>query len=269
MTLPTIMVAPNGARRTKADHPALPMTIDEIAATARACQAAGAGAIHAHVRDAGGRHVLDEWLYRRLIDRLCEVAPGMAVQVSTEAVGLYAADEQMALVRRLRPRAISAALREIVRGEADERTAGGFYGWCAGEGVEVQHILYDADDVTRLAGLARRGIVPPGRLEVIYVLGRYAADQESDPADLAPFLAAAAALPEPPDWMACAFGRAETACLEAALRSGGKARVGFENSLWHASGALAASNEERVAEIRRLADAIAAGGGASEVRGPN
>ena len=43
--LPRIMVAPNGARRTKADHPRLPISAEEIATTAAACFAAGAGGI--------------------------------------------------------------------------------------------------------------------------------------------------------------------------------------------------------------------------------
>ncbi|HEU4985991.1 MAG TPA: 3-keto-5-aminohexanoate cleavage protein, partial [Rhizobiaceae bacterium] len=45
-----IAIAPNGGRKTKADHPALPMTSDEIAATAAACLAAGAAMLHLHVR---------------------------------------------------------------------------------------------------------------------------------------------------------------------------------------------------------------------------
>ena len=55
-----IMVAPNGARKTKADHPALPITPAELAATASACLEAGAAAIHLHVRDRDGGHTL-EW----------------------------------------------------------------------------------------------------------------------------------------------------------------------------------------------------------------
>ena len=43
--LPEIMVAPNGARRTTADHPALPVTIPQTVATAKACFEAGAGAL--------------------------------------------------------------------------------------------------------------------------------------------------------------------------------------------------------------------------------
>ncbi|MEZ5840413.1 MAG: 3-keto-5-aminohexanoate cleavage protein [Hyphomicrobiales bacterium] len=39
--LPAIVVAPNGARKTHADHPAVPVTIPEIVATAAACFKAG------------------------------------------------------------------------------------------------------------------------------------------------------------------------------------------------------------------------------------
>lgn len=263
MALPLIMVAPNGARRTKADHPALPMTIEEIAESALACHRAGAGAIHAHVRAPDGGHSLDAGLYAALLERLAEKAPGMAVQISTEAVGIYSAPEQMALVRTLRPKAISAAIRELVPADADEAVAAEFYAWAAAEGIDVQHILYDAADVERLAVLMERGIVPAALSSVIYVLGRYAVNQESSPDDLAPFLSAAGRLPIRPDWMVCAFGRGETSCLKAALEAGGKVRVGFENSLWNADGSVAPSNEARVAEIHRLAVALGlAGAGA-------
>ena len=60
-----------------------------------------------------------------------------------------------------------------------------------------------------------------------------------DPRDLDGFLEAAEDLPVAADWMVCAFGRGETAALAAALAAGGKARVGFENSLWHTDGSLA------------------------------
>ena len=49
--LPKLMVAPNGARKVKKDHPAVPLTISETVATAKSCYEAGAGAIHLHVRD--------------------------------------------------------------------------------------------------------------------------------------------------------------------------------------------------------------------------
>lgn len=259
--LPRIMVAPNGARRTQFDHPRLPMAPDEIATTAAACFAAGAGAIHLHVRDAEGRHVLDADLYRRAIALIAAAVPDMTVQVTTEAVGLYRPAEQMALVRDLRPRAISAAVREFVpAADADgEAVAADFYDWCALHGIAVQHILYDADDVLRLADLIRRGLVPEAGLSVLYVLGRYSVGQDSSADDLRPFLEAAPSLPVQPDWMVCAFGRGETDALSAALAAGGKVRVGFENSLWNADGSTAASNEDRVATIAAIVKQLDAG----------
>ena len=49
--LPNLMVAPNGARKVKKDHPEVPLTIQETVEVARNCYEAGAGAIHLHVRN--------------------------------------------------------------------------------------------------------------------------------------------------------------------------------------------------------------------------
>jgi len=54
-----ITVAPTGAETAKSDAPALPVTLDELVSTAKACQAAGAGLIHIHIRDAEARPTLD------------------------------------------------------------------------------------------------------------------------------------------------------------------------------------------------------------------
>ena len=53
-----IAVAPNGARKQKTDHPALPISPAELAATAVQCQEAGACMVHLHVRDVQGGHSL-------------------------------------------------------------------------------------------------------------------------------------------------------------------------------------------------------------------
>jgi uncharacterized protein (DUF849 family) len=250
--LATVMVAPNGARRTKADHPALPVTIAEIAACARQCFAAGAGAIHAHVRDAGGVHVLDAGLYRELIGEIGRSAPGMTVQITTEAVGRYTPREQRAVVRQVMPQAVSVAPREMMA-DGDVAAARSFYHWAREAAIAVQHILYAPGEVARLGQWIADGTVPSGPQQVLYVLGRHRAGEESSRDELQPFLDAAGILAESPDWAVCAFGRAETECLVAAAAMGGKMRVGFENSLWNADGSLARSNAERV---RRLFEAL-------------
>lgn len=255
-TLPLIMVAPNGARRTKADHPALPVTVEETVAAARDCFASGAGALHAHVRDTDGAHVLDAGLYRQLLAQMKTAVPDMLVQITTEAVGRYSPEEQRDLVRDVRPDAVSIAVREMI---PDDSTAAAqaFYGELRDRGCAVQHILYSAEDVDRFFDLAEAGVVPGDSHQLLFVLGRYAADQQSAPEDLEPFLETLAKRRGAMtiDWAVCAFGHRETECLVAAIRQGGKARIGFENSLWNSGGAVALDNAARVRDLAAALEA--------------
>ena len=83
------MVAPNGARKTRQDHPALPVSIEETVDEAVLCHATGATILHGHVRGKQEQHLLDAGLYLELIAEMNKRAPGMIVQITTEAVGIY------------------------------------------------------------------------------------------------------------------------------------------------------------------------------------
>ncbi|AXS40476.1 3-keto-5-aminohexanoate cleavage protein [Breoghania sp. L-A4] len=254
-----IMVAPNGARRTKADHPNLPMTAAEIARDVARCADAGASAVHVHVRDAEGVHVLDADLYRDVTAAITrEAGPGIVVQATTEAVGRYAPQEQIAMVRALKPEAVSVGLREVLPDEESVAAAADFYGWCLAEQIAVQHILYDAADLHAFLEFVRRGVIPGGHWSVLFVLGRYTANQESDPNALRAFLDVMDTAEErrATAWSICAFGRGETASVTAAIAMGGHARVGFENSLWAPDGTMTRGNDAAVARIRSIAELL-------------
>ena len=241
-----LAVAPTGARRTRADHPELPITPPEIARTATACAEAGASMLHLHVRDGAGRHTLDVGIYRAAIAAVRrEVGMRMVIQVTTEAAGRSGPAEQMALVQELRPEAASLALAELIPDAEAEAPAAEFLAWCRSSGIAVQYILYDAEDVRRFSALGRRGVISEERPFVLFVLGRYAAERASEPRDLLPFLAAHEGAKGP--WALCAFGPRETACAVAAAALGGHARVGFENNLRLPDGALAPDNAALVA----------------------
>lgn len=254
--LPLIMVAPNGARRTTADHPALPVTIDQLARTAAQCLEAGAGAIHVHVRDKYQNHVLDAELYRAAIEAVGRETNGnMLVQITTEAVGRFTPQQQRDVVRDVMPQAVSIALGEMVPDAGEEQNAAELYLFLHNADIAVQHIIYDVDGIERFADLARRGIIAGDGHALLFPLGRYAEGQQSDPASLVPFIAklAECGLQESCDWAVCAFGVGETRSLAAAMAMGGRVRVGFENSLWHADGSVAQNNAERVAAIAEIA----------------
>lgn len=258
--LPRIMVAPNGARRTKADHPALPVTIPETVAAAKAAFAEGAGALHAHVRDAEGRHSLDPGPYRELIAEMRIAVPEMPVQITTEAAGVFGPDAQRDVVRKVVPEGVSVALREMWPGPGDDREARTFYAWTAAAGIALQHILYTPQDARRLLSLVGNVDMPPA-IQCLFVLGSYAPARDGAPEDLAPFLDALRPILPALDWAACAFGGSETACLVAAARSGGKVRVGFENNLLADGGTLAADNATRVRDVRLALSEVWEGSG--------
>ncbi|MEF3047842.1 3-keto-5-aminohexanoate cleavage protein [Pseudotabrizicola sp. L79] len=246
MPLPFVMVAPNGARRGKSDHPALPITLPEIIETARSCYAAGAHGLHLHIRDDQGAHSLDSGRYREALAELGRALPELLVQITTEAVGLFSVADQLACLAQVRPAWASIAVREIAR---DGGLAPQVYATCAEAGTRVQHIVYDPDDLALLHDWQSQGIIQPGQDDVLCVLGRYSQGQQSLPSDLAPFLAH---LPPNGQKMLCAFGGQEHACLAAGAAHGFALRVGFENSLTNAQGTPHQDNAASVAALIAL-----------------
>lgn len=243
-----IAVAPNGGRRTKADHPAIPLTPAELARTAAECLDAGAGMIHVHVRRPDGGHLLDADAYRETIAAIrSEVGRSLVIQITTEALGIYTPAEQIAVLKAVRPEAASLALREIVPDDAAEAAFAETLEWMARENVLPQIILYEPAEAVRLAAMRKRGLLPWNDVPVLYVLGRYTVSQTSLPADLLPFL-----VPEVPrfgSWSVCAFGRHEAACVTAAALLGGHVRVGFENNLFMPDGTPAPNNAALVEAV--------------------
>lgn len=245
------MVAPNGARKTKLDHPAIPMILDEIVQTAIDCEKAGADGLHLHLRSSDGTHILDVDLYRQALTTLKTAVPQMVLQITTEAVGIYTPKEQRAIVEAVQPEHVSISLAEMLN-DGDRDSAIAFYQNCAERGTAVQHILYGIDDLEVLQTMLDRGELAANDLQLLFVLGRYNQDQQSSPSDLKLFTDWLDNIDVPADWAVCAFGQGETDCLRTVVEAGGKVRVGFENSFFHSDGSLAKNNAERVLEISKV-----------------
>jgi len=250
-----VAVAPNGGRKTKADHPSLPLSADELARTAAECLERGASMIHLHVRDSQGGHCLDPDAYRAVVARICqEVGDRLVIQITSESLGLFTPREQRAAVLEANPEAVSLALRELAPEKADEKDFGAFLGKLKQMRIWPQIILYHPDDAERLGAMRKQGLIPFDKLSVLYVLGRFALTRTAIPRDLLPFIAPD--MPRFESWSVCAFGRREAACVTAAALLGGHGRVGFENNLTLPTGARAASNAELVAAAVRALDAV-------------
>ena len=249
--LPRIMVAPNGARRTKVDHPNLPVSIAELVSDAIACQQEGATAIHAHVRNNSGCHTLDIGLYRELMQEMELAVPEMLVQLTTESAGIYNSSEQRNILARLDAKSVSVAIREFLADD-DLVSASRVYHHALERGTDIQHILYDRNDIDLLARMVATKTIPSTRLQILLVMGSF----YNNPArleDLAPLLADVKKTLPASDLAICAFGIQETRILSLALNDGYKIRVGFENNLYNMDGQVAANNATRVAEVLKYA----------------
>jgi 3-keto-5-aminohexanoate cleavage enzyme len=241
-----IGVAPNGGRRTKADHPALPLTPEELARTSVECAEAGAAMIHVHVRNSEGRHLLDGEAYRAVIDEVSKTC-GMRllVQITTESLGKYDPMQQVAIVQDVRPESASLALRELAPTTSQELLFADLLRFMRNENIIPQIIVYTPAELQRLVAMQKRGVIPFASLPVLYALGRYAPGMTSSAEDLLPFLE----LPRDNPWMVCAFGAAEAQCGVAGALLGGDIRVGFENNLHTPHGTLASGNADLVASV--------------------
>lgn len=245
----SITVAPNGARRGKADHPGLPLTPEEIAADAAACREAGASILHLHVRGPDGRHSLDVGRYR---DAIAAVREGcdIVIQPTTERAGVFAPDDMIAAFRGLTPEMMSFNLTELLDPDnpAQHAKVRDFVAEVGASGCVPQYIVYRRDELDLLRRWDDAGWLPQARPFLLFVLGRRAGAL-SRPAELFDYLPH---VPQGWRWGLCAFGAPELACVVQAALAGGHCRVGFENNLVAADGAPLADNAEQVARLRGI-----------------
>jgi 3-keto-5-aminohexanoate cleavage enzyme len=250
----SIMVALNGARKTKQDHPWIPLSAEEIANEAAACAVAGVQAVHLHVRDDFGEHSLDPARYLSTIAAIRKIAgTELIVQITTESAGRFSPSDQIETVRAVCPEAVSIAIKELVPDYESETSAAALYLWAFVNQIAVQHIIYGVAEFERLLDLVERKVVPGARHSVIFPLGRYDKNQESDPVELVPLVNMVLnnGGSNRFDWSVCAFGASETEALVTAAALGGHCRIGFENSFLNADGSIAKRNAERVADLKR------------------
>jgi uncharacterized protein (DUF849 family) len=246
-------VAPNGARKTKADHPMLPISPQELADEARACIKQGAAMIHLHVRDDNDGHILDVGRYRDATKAIRdEVGERIIIQATTEAVGLYSPRQQMDVVLELQPEAASLAIQELVP-EGNEAEASAFFAELKSLKIMPQFILYSPEDLIRFQELTDAGVIPFENPFLLFVMGRYTENQQSHPADLLAFMPHVK--PEMV-WAVCAFGPYENAVASCALALGGHVRVGFENNMMMRNRELAGRNADLVWQAKDVADAV-------------
>lgn len=251
-----ITVAPTGAETAKADCPDLPTTLDELVATARECEAAGAGMIHVHVRDAEHRPTLDLGLLSETVAALRETT-GLVVQLSTGG-SVHDPLEQRLRVLDAAPDSCSLTMGTTNFGDDVFSNPWPFvrdlYLLSQERQVVPEFELFDLGHVASLGRLLERhGLPYGGQVHVDFVLGV----PGGMPGTAAALLAGVAALPaQVTSWSATGVGRSTLPVMLAALSMGGHLRVGMEDVLTLGRGVPVTANAQlvtRAADIGRLA----------------
>jgi uncharacterized protein (DUF849 family) len=247
-----ITVAPTGAESSKADVPALPVTLDELVSTAVACEQAGAAMIHVHIRGDDTQPTLDLGRLRETVAALRE-STGLIVQLST---GGAVTDPEADRLRVLdaSPDSASCTMGTVNFG-ADVFLNRWEFIVTLHEQMRDRRIVpeYEIFDIGHLATLRRlldRHGAPYGdHVHCDFVMGV----PGGMPGDLPTLAAAVAALPDGASFSATGVGRTTLPVLLVSLSAGGHARVGMEDTLTFAPGRPVAANAELVERVAQLA----------------
>ena len=245
--LPKLMVAPNGSKRMKIDHESIPITISEICSTAKACYNSGAEALHFHVRNNDGLHVLDSGLYKALAE-LNLIVPKMHLQITTEAIGIYSPEHMRNLIYNVDTPGISIGIKEMIPSGNPTDEDIKVYKYLVEKETKIQHICYFPEELEILSKLIKVAELPNENTWCMFTIGHYTG-RKSDPNLIPMFLNSKKKNRVNGDWAICAFSVEEKECIKKAISLNGNIRVGFENSIHMFDGSVALNNESKVKEV--------------------
>ena len=247
-----ITVAPTGAESAKADVPALPVTLDELVATAVECRAAGAAVIHVHIRDADTQPTLDLGRLKDTVAALRE-STDLIVQLSTGGAVTDSFDRRLAVLDAA-PDGCSLTCGTVNFGDDVFMNPWSFmtelYVRTQELGVVPEFELFDFGHIASLHRLLDK-YGPPhgGHVHCDLVMGV----PGGMPGDAATLVQAVSALPPGATWSATGIGRTTLPVMFAALAAGGHLRVGMEDTVTFSRGRPVTGNAELVERAATLA----------------
>jgi uncharacterized protein (DUF849 family) len=278
-----ISCAVTGSIHTPSMSPHLPVTPDEIAASAIGAAEAGAAVLHLHARDPKtGAPTPDVAVFEQFVPRIRQ-ATNAIVNITTGGSARMTIEERLKGPSTLRPEMCSLNLGTMNFGlypmlnrprewKHDwevpylEATRSGMF---KNTLADIEHILttmgplgtrfeFECYDIGHLYTLAhfldRKLVTPPLFVQtVLGILGGIGANPDSvvDMRRTADKL-----FGKDYEWSMLAAGRSQMALGTMAAIMGGNVRVGLEDNLWIGKGQLATSNAQQVTKIRTILEEL-------------
>lgn len=252
MTKPCIIcVAITGSLPTKANNPAVPITISEQIESTQAAFECGASIVHAHVRTDDGAPTSDPDRFARLLEGLRKYCLGMILQVSTG--GRSWAERERGGMLSLQPDMASLAVGSNNFPSRVYDNSPDLVDWLASE-MKTYHIkpeieAFDLSHIHQAVAMNKDGRIP-GKLYVQFVMGvKNAMPVDRDVFDY--YRRTMARLAPEAEWCAAGIGQHELTVNEWCVGNGGHTRTGLEDNVRLDRNTLAPSN---AALVRRVVD---------------
>jgi 3-keto-5-aminohexanoate cleavage enzyme len=252
MTGTLITVAPTGAEHAKADVPNLPVTLEELVAEAKACEAAGAGMIHVHIRGADTTPTLD---LKRLQDTVAALRAetNLVVQLSTGGAVTDPEEHRLRVLEAM-PDSASCTMGTVNFGDDVFMNRWEFivelHKRMAERGIVPEYEIFDLGQLATLRRLLdQHGLPSGGHVHVDLVMGV----PGGMPGDAETLVAATRAIPDGATFSATGVGRTTLPVMLAALAAGGHLRVGMEDTITFRRGERVRDNAQLVARAAELA----------------
>jgi len=246
-----ITVAITGSLPTKADNPAVPITVAEQVESTQEAFEAGATLAHCHVRNDDGTPTSDPERFGRLVEGLRKHCPGMIVQLSTG--GRSGAGRERGGMLPLRPDMASLSTGSVNFPTRVYENAPQLVDWLADEmrehGIKPEIEAFDLSMIFQAVKMAETGRIR-GPLHVQFVMGV----KNAMPVDRPTFEFYVATLKRlAPDatWTGAGIGKDQITLNRWSLELGGHCRTGLEDNVRLDRDTLAPSN---AALVRRVVD---------------
>jgi len=249
-----ICVAITGSLPTKADNPAVPITISEQIESTHEAWEAGASIAHLHVRNDDGRPSSDPEKFARLKEGLETHCPGLIIQFSTG--GRSGAGNERGKMLSLRPDMASLAVGSVNFPSRVYENAPDLIDWLAAEmrkhAVKPEIEAFDLSHIHQAAAMQK-----DGRLEAPVFVQFVMGVRNAMPVDRHVFdhyVQTMGRLLPRSEWCAAGIGAAQIVVNAWSVASGGHARTGLEDNVRLDRQTLAPSNASLVRRVVEICD---------------
>ena len=249
-----ICVAITGSVATKADNPAVPITIAEQVESTHAAFEAGASIVHCHVRSENGKPSSDPERFAQLMEGISKYCEGMIIQLSTG--GRSGSGKDRGRMLPLRPDMASLTVGSNNFPTRVYENPPNLVDWLAKEmhkyDIKPEIEAFDLSHIHHAALMKRDGRLS-GRIYVQFVMGvKNAMPTDKDVFDY--YIKTVERLLPSAEWCAAGIGANQLVVNEWCVSQGGHTRTGLEDNVRLDKTTLAPSNAALVKRVVDLCD---------------